>query len=503
MAQSLAHSAPRRMAWHERPAPAWPEGRSMRRILVVLTLGATVLGAVLVGRALLFRPSEPGPLPETFFQAGEAVAAAHLAEAIRFPTVSREAPEPADAEAAAALREWLVEAYPVVHESLERELVGESLLYTWSGRNPALAPLVLMGHFDVVPVDPGTESEWTHGPFEGVVDDGFVWGRGALDDKISVVAIMEAVTALVAEGFTPARTVYVAFGHDEELGGLNGARVVAEALEERGMTRAALVVDEGGTLTQGFMPGVEEPVALVGVAEKGFVSLELLVRSEGGHSSMPPRETAISILARAITRLEEQPFPTNLDGPPRWMLDAVGPRMPFSARLGLANLWLLEPLVRERLAGTPSTAAMVRTTTAPTMIQAGIKENVLPIKARAVVNFRILPGETRETVTAHVREIVNDPRVEIGQATPFSTDPSPVSDPEGPGFRLVAAAARTGRARPTLSVEDPAKGLEEIVQGQCANSEAAYGQNWAIERQRRNDGVDSGSIRQTGIHHRR
>ncbi len=425
----------------------------MRRTLAVLALAAGVLGAVLVGRALVYQPPEASPPPPTSFEAEETAAAAHLAEAIRFQTVAHEDAESLDAEPLAGLRDWLVASYPAVHATLEREVVGgASLLYTWPGRDPALAPLVLMGHLDVVPVDPGTEVEWTHGPFEGVVADGFVWGRGALDDKISVVAIMEAVEALLGEGFAPARTVHLALGHDEERGGLQGARRVAETLAGRGMGRAALVVDEGGILSQGFLPGVEEPVALVGVAEKGFVSLALSVRSAGGHSSMPPRETAISILARAITRLEEQPFPGRLDGPVRWMLDAVGPRMPFVTRLGLANLWLFEPLVVRELAATPSTAAMVRTTTAPTMIQAGVKENVLPIQARAVVNFRILPGETRDTVTARVREIVSDPRVEIAPATPFATDPSPVSDPEGPGFRLVAAAARQATRSPALAV---------------------------------------------------
>jgi carboxypeptidase PM20D1 len=425
----------------------------MRRALAVLALVAAALGGVLVARALLLQPPESSPPPETSFEADEGAAATHLAEAIRFPTLALEDPDLFDVAAFAALREWLVLSYPAAHASLERELIGgASLLYTWPGRDPTLAPLVLMGHLDVVPVDPGSEAAWTHGPFDGVIADGFVWGRGALDDKISVVAIMEAVEALIGEGFTPARTVYLAFGHDEELGGLGGARLVAEALEERGMGRAALVVDEGGTLTQGFVPGVEGPVALVGVAEKGFLSLALSVRAAGGHSSMPPRETAISVLARALTRLEEEPFPSRLDGPARWMLDAVGPRMPLLARLGLANLWLFEPLVTARLAGTPSTAAMVRTTTAPTMIQAGIKENVLPIQARAVVNFRILPGETRETVSAHVRGIVSDPRVEIAPATPFATDPSPVSDPEGPGFRLVASAARQAAGDPELTV---------------------------------------------------
>jgi carboxypeptidase PM20D1 len=425
----------------------------MKRTVTSVGVALLVLVSVLVGRALLFVPPEVDPPAPASLEVDEAAVADHLAEAIRFPTVSHEDPEELDTEAFASLRGWMAETYPLTHEGLEPELIGAgSLLYTWPGSDGSLAPLVLMGHLDVVPVDPGTEGEWTHPPFAGVVSDGFVWGRGSLDDKVSVITILEAVEALLGEGFAPARTVHLAFGHDEEVGGLNGARVIAETLEARGMGRAALVVDEGGILSQGFMPGVEAPIALVGVAEKGFVSLELKVRSEGGHSSMPPRETAISILARAITRLEDQPFPSRLDGAARLMLDAVGPHMSFPARLGLANLWLFEPLVRAGLTASPSTAAMVRTTTAPTIIQAGVKENVLPITARATVNFRILPGETRETVTERVREIVDDPRVEIGQATPFATDPSPVSDPEGPGFRLVAAAARQATGDPALAV---------------------------------------------------
>jgi carboxypeptidase PM20D1 len=424
----------------------------MKRTLTVLGSVVLVLGAVLVGRTLLFVPAEVPPSSPTTVDVDEAAAAAHLAEAIRFPTVAHQDEERSDPDAFAELREWLTSAYPATHATLEREVIGAaSLLYTWPGRDGTLAPLVLMGHLDVVPVDPGTEAEWTHPPFAGVVRDGFIWGRGALDDKVGVIGILEAVEILVGDGFTPARTVYLAFGHDEEVGGHEGARLVADALDARGV-RAALVVDEGGTVTEGFMPGVEEPVALVGVAEKGYLSLELSVRAAGGHSSMPPRETAISTLARAITRLEEQPFPGRLDGPVRWMLDAVGPRMPFASRLGLANLWLFEPVVRRSMEATPSTAAMVRTTTAPTMIQAGVKDNVLPITARATVNFRILPGETCETVAARVGEIVSDPRVRIDASKGCSSEPSAVSDPNGPGFRLVATAARQATGLPTLAV---------------------------------------------------
>ncbi len=339
---------------------------------------------------------------------------------------------------------------PLAHASLERELIGAgSLLYTWPGSDPSLSPLVLMGHLDVVPVDPGTEGEWTHPPFEGVVSDGFVWGRGALDDKVSVVTIMEAVEALLGEGFVPARTVHLAFGHDEEVGGLNGARLVAEALDARGMGRAALVVDEGGILSQGFMPGVEEPVALVGVAEKGFLSLDALGALRGrplldaaagdrdldpGPGDHPPGGAALPQSTRRC-----RPGGCSTRWAPTWP-SRPGSVWPTCGCSSPSSAPASSPPRRPR----PWCARRPR----PTIIQAGIKENVLPITARATVNFRILPGETRETVTAHVREIVSDPRIEIAQATPFATDPSPVSDPEGPGFRLVAAAARQATAGP-------------------------------------------------------
>ena len=403
------------------------------RIVTVVILGLAALSAVLVVRTTQLTAPRAAAAPASDFQADGEAAARHLAEAIRFPTVSYEDPAQRDDAAFAGLHEWLAATYPRVHQALVREAVGgKSLLYTWAGRDPALPPLVLMGHLDVVPVDPGTEGGWTHPPFAGVVADGFVWGRGALDDKCSVVSVLEAVEALLGEGFTPARTVYLAFGHDEELGGREGAKVIAQTLEARGTKRPALVVDEGGMVADGMLPGVEGPVALVGIAEKGFVSLELSVRAEGGHSSRPPRETGIGIVARAITRLEEQPFPAHLDRPTRRMLQAIAPRLAFPYRVGLANLWLFEPLVLRGLTASPETAAMVRTTTAPTIFHAGVKENVLPIQVRAIVNFRIRPGETRETVAAHVKEIVADPRVEVRPGTPVLDRPLPGVRPRRP-----------------------------------------------------------------------
>jgi carboxypeptidase PM20D1 len=315
------------------------------------------------------------------------------------------------------------------------------VLYTWTGSDPGARPILLMAHLDVVPVEPGTEAEWSHPPFEGRVADGFVWGRGALDNKFGVMAILEAAELLLGEGHRPRRTVHLAFGHDEEVGGDLGARAIAALLAERGV-ELEFVLDEGGSITEGIVPGLEAPVALVGIAEKGYVSLELSTRAPGGHSSMPPRETAVGVVSRAVHRLESNPFPARLQGATREMFAFLGPEMPFAQRMAFANLWLFRPLVERQLAATPSTDAALRTTTAATMFQGSVKDNVLPIHARAVVNFRILPGETVESVRERVRRVIDDPRIEIGVLDDFGSDPSPVSSTDAPGFQQLARTIR-------------------------------------------------------------
>lgn len=365
-----------------------------------------------------------------------------FASAIRIPTISFETVEETDTAQFLALHDHFESAYPRTHATLTREVIGDlSLLYTWEGSDPSLDPVVLMGHLDVVPVIPGTEGDWTHDPYGGVVADGYVWGRGTMDDKISVVAILEAVELLVADGHRPRRTIHLAFGHDEEVGGPRGAGAIAALLRERGSEPYAFVLDEGGTIAEGLVPGVDGAVALVGIAEKGFVSLELHVEGPGGHSSMPPAQTNIGVLAGAIARLQAEPFPAGLDGAAREMFVTLAPHMPFLARVVMGNLWLFEPAVEFGLASDPTTAAMLRTTTAPTIIEGGVKSNVLPIVARAIVNHRIKPGETIETVMARVVEIIDDPRVRV-TVSAEAQNPSRVSDPEGAAFELVARTIR-------------------------------------------------------------
>jgi carboxypeptidase PM20D1 len=422
-----------------------------RRLLVGIGLALFVLAAVVLVRTLRL-PAPPGMRAAPAAQPDPPLdaAAQRLAAALRIPTVSHDAGGAPAGPALAALREHLATSFPRTHQALARELVGgDSLLYTWRGARPELPPVLLMAHLDVVPVE--DVSAWTHPPFAGVIEGGFVWGRGAIDDKQGVLGILEACELLLAEGFTPARTVHLAFGHDEEASGRLGAARIAALLRQRGV-RLAMVLDEGGFYTTGLMPGVEAPVAMVGVAEKGYLSLALEAEGEGGHSSRPAMPMAIATLARALDRLASEPFPARLDGATRSMLETLAPRMAFGRRLAIANLWLFEPLVVRGLTADPSSAALVRTTTALTMVQGGQKENVLPRRARAVVNFRILPGETVAATIAHARAVIDDPRVAVrpitgpelaGEPPPLpGVEPSTVSPVGSPAWQLIAEAAQ-------------------------------------------------------------
>ncbi len=419
----------------------------MKRFFALLGLALLLLLAVIGVRTLLFASKQDDFAPAAELGVTEdgvpPGAAQRLANALTYQTISFPPPTPHDREEFRALHLWLAETYPLVHAQLNPETVGElSLLYTWEGIDPTLPPVVLMGHQDVVPVIPGTEEEWTHPPFDGVIADGWVWGRGAMDDKATVIAVLEATESLLADGHRPQRTIYLAFGHDEEVGGQNGAAKIADLLESRRVSDFALVLDEGGAITEGLVPGVEGPAAIIGAAEKGYVSLELVATGPGGHSSTPPESTSIGILGRAITRLEENPFPLRIDGATGAMFDFIGPEMPFAYKAMFANLWLTAPMIKSGMGDSPGGAASLRTTTAATMFNAGVKDNVLPITARAVVNFRILPGETVDTVMTRVREIVADERIEVDIAFNMGQDPSPMSDVNGKAFQLVGRTIR-------------------------------------------------------------
>lgn len=416
----------------------------MRRALAVL--GILVLSVLCVVLVRSFRLASRQPARAAAadpFAVDAAAVGERLAGAVRFRTISERSGEDPHPEAFARFETYLEESYPLVHAKLTRERVAaHSLLYTWTGRDTGAPPLLLAAHQDVVPIDPGTEPAWQHAPFAGDVVDGVVWGRGALDDKGSLIAILEAVESLLAEGYTPERGVLLAFGHDEEVGGAHGALEIAKTLGNRGV-RLASVVDEGGVVAEDLLDLLEGPVAVVGIAEKGSVSLRLTVDAEGGHSSTPPRHSAVGILAAAVARLEESPFPASIDGTTRRFLESLAPELPFPARAAIANLWLTGPLLESVFSRIAPLNAMIRTTTAATIFHAGVKENVLPKHAEAVVNFRILPGESVESVIAHVRRTVADERVEIATSNATAPrSPSGISPDDAPGFRALARAIR-------------------------------------------------------------
>jgi carboxypeptidase PM20D1 len=361
----------------------------------------------------------------------------HLAEAIRIPTVAHEDRSLNDTSQLDRMHSFLEGVYPLVHEKLEREVVaGHSALYTWKGTNPDAIPVLLMAHIDVVPIEPGTEDDWEQEPFSGVRSGGYLWGRGAIDDKAAVIGLFEAAEALLAEGFTPATTLYLAIGHDEEIGGAEGAAAIAALLAERGV-HLDFVLDEGGAIALDMLPGVEVPVALLGIGEKGYLNVELSAGDSGGHSSVPPRTTAVGRIAAAIVALERNPMPARL-AVQRPFFEAIAPVLPKPLAMAVRNAERLGPIVERRFSASPATNALIRTTTAVTMVEGGVKPNILPQKAKAVVNFRIMPGDTAASVLTHVQSVVGGGIiVGVGEGG-FTSEPSPLSDTDSAAFSLIA-----------------------------------------------------------------
>ena len=372
----------------------------------------------------------------------ERAAGDSLATAIRARTVSSYDDPQLNADQFAALQAHLAQRYPKVHASLKREVVGGlSLLYAWEGSDAKAAPIALMAHQDVVPIAPGTEGDWQAEPFGGVIKDGFVWGRGAWDDKANLIAELEAVETLLASGFKPTRTVYLIFGADEEVGGMRGAAQIAALLKQRNV-QLDFVVDEGMLIVEGMVPGLNVPTALIGVAEKGYLSLKLEAKATPGHSSMPPPpgESAIGQLSRALQRLDAQPMPAAVSGVAAEMFDTLAPEMSGFSRVVLSNRWLFGPLVQSQLEKSASSNAMLRTTTALTVVSAGNKDNVLPGRAEAIVNFRLLPGDSVASVIERVKRVIGDER--IGVTAETSVEPSKVSPTDSRGYQAINRTVR-------------------------------------------------------------
>lgn len=363
-------------------------------------------------------------------------AIANLQQLIRIPTMSRLDESETDWEQFTLFIDTLPTLYPLVHEHLERELVGGySLLYRWRGQSSA-NPSVLMAHYDVVPA---TDEGWQHPPFSGAeVEDAdghpVIWGRGTLDDKGSLVVTLEAVEALLAEGFTPANDIYLSFGHNEETAG-DGAEEAVRLLESRGVS-PAFVLDEGGAVVEGIFPGVDDPIAVIGVAEKGIMTLTMTVDQEGGHASTPPRMTATARLAKAIVALNSRPFKAGFTATNLEMIRTLGAHAKQPLRFAFTNLWLTRrPLLWLFRKLGDETSAIVRTTQAVTQLSGSQASNALAERAVATVNIRVAVGSSVADAVEHVRRAVNDPKVKLEAQHP--SEPSPVSPTSGPGWELL------------------------------------------------------------------
>lgn len=387
----------------------------LKRGLLGLAILVTGLVVVVLFRTYQLTYESPGinPVDQPSFDREGAVD--RLSRAVQFPTVSFQDPEDMDHDAFEGFIAFMEEAYPRVHETLERERVGENgytLLYRWEGRDTSRAPIMLMGHYDVVPIEGGTRQEWEQPPFSGRRAGGYVWGRGTLDDKSGTLSAFEAVEYLLGTGYQPEQTIYLAANHDEEIGGHRGAAEVAELLEKREV-ELNFLVDEGMPVAQEIIQGIESPLAMIGVAEKGSLTLKMEVIREGGHASMPPQQTAIGELSSAVHELKENPMPGRFGDLLQRSFEPVSSELPFVYRMGLANLWLFRPVIESRLSDIPHTNAAMRTTIAPTIFQAGMKTNVLPAHAEAILNFRIHPQDSIGSVLEHVDETIDDPSIEI------------------------------------------------------------------------------------------
>jgi len=412
----------------------------MRKWLALLG-GVVVALALAVGVKTLTMPSRQVAATAAKPVAVDAAAASErLAAAVRLKTIASATDVDANASEFLALQALLQSSFPKAHAVLRREVIGKyGLLYTWAGSDAQAAPIALMAHQDVVPVAPGTEGDWQVAPFSGTQKDGFVWGRGAWDDKGNLMSIMEAVEMRVAAGFQPRQTIYLAFGQDEELGGERGARQIAALLKERGV-RLRFAVDEGMLIMEGAIKGLAKPAALIGVAEKGFVTVELVATATPGHSSMPPvvaGTSAIGMLSAALARLENEQMPLEIRGVARETFESLAPEMSGLNRVLLSNLWLFRPLVESQLKTMASANASLRTTTALTVLKAGQAENVLPGRASALVNFRLLPGDKSDAVVDHVVRVIANPAIKVERLSPY-TEASRVAASDAPGYRAIA-----------------------------------------------------------------
>ena len=399
-----------------------------------LLAAVLILVAVLLVRTLTFNP-KPQPQKERGEVAVDQDAAVNaLQKLVQCKTVSYNDSSLEDEEEFQKLIGMLPGLYPRVFDVCSfQELPDRALLLRWPGKSDA-APSVMMAHYDVVPVN---EESWEKPPFAGIIEDGVLWGRGTLDTKVTFNGVLSAANHLIAKGFVPENDIYFAFSGGEEINGPGAVNIVNYFKDHH--IQPALVVDEGGAVVENVFPGVKEPCGLIGIAEKGMMNVQYTVRSSGGHASAPLPKTPVTTLAKACRRIVEKPFKMQVTKPAAEMFDTLGRHSSFALKLVFANLWLFKPvldLLCKKSGGEMN--ALLRTTTAFTMMEGSNARNVIPAEAKLVSNMRLNPADSVASAKAYLKKVVNDEDVEITVLESF--EPSPISETGCESWDKVATA---------------------------------------------------------------
>ncbi len=416
---------------------------------LIIAAGAGLAAAFAVNtvRAVRFKPEE-SPV-EAYGPENVDVDkyARDLSDAIRIKTIANIDPSLTAWDEFERFRELLKERFPLMFGRLElRTFLGASLMFRWAGSRPDLEPIALLGHQDVVPISDGTWDDWKYPPFDGYNDGEFIWGRGALDMKNHLIAVCEAVETLLAEGFEPERDVYLCFGHNEEVmagGPEEGASTMAKWFEDNGI-RLDSIIDEGGAILPVDVPHLLKcKLASIGVAEKGYADFEISVEAKGGHSSQPPKHTALGELADVIKDIEGHQFGSVMTDTVYSLFSQIGRHMTLPGRMLACNIGALKPLILKIMEQIPPAASMIRTTTGVTMASGSPQANVLPQKASVTVNFRIMPGQSVADVERHLRKVIRNKNVKIRNIEQKAKEPSKVSPTDSESFNVISRICRS------------------------------------------------------------
>ena len=400
----------------------------------ILLAAFGLLLAVLLIRAAAFNP-KPQDIGETAPVSFDKDAAVNsLQKLVQCKTISYNDHAMEDDGEFQKLIDLLPELYPNVFRVCSlQQLPDRALLFRWPGKSNA-APSVMMAHYDVVPVN---EATWDKPPFAGIIENGLLWGRGTLDTKVTFNGALSAANTLIGDGFVPENDIYFAFSGGEEVNG-KGAVNMVDYFAEQGIT-PALVVDEGGAVVENVFPGVKAPCGLIGIAEKGMMNVCYTACSGGGHASAPPVKTPITTLAKTCQKIIANPFKMHITKPAAEMFDTLGRHSSFALKLVFANLWLFTPVLDLICRGSGGELnALVRTTTAFTMMEGSNARNVIPAEAKLISNMRLNPADTVESATAYLKKIVNDESVQITVLESFQ--PSPISETGCASWNKVASA---------------------------------------------------------------